>query len=68
MKHVNLLLLINRSHMEQQKNEVLPDTLDLMALNSITGADKKRLAAEEGNWWQIPEIMSLTHEPSGESL
>src|SRR5215813_10684564 len=31
-----LLLLINRSHMEQQKNEVLPGTLNLMVLKTLS--------------------------------
>src|SRR5262249_47760742 len=33
---LKLLLLINRSHMEQQKNEVLPGTLTLMVLKTIS--------------------------------
>jgi len=67
-EEVKLLLPINMSHMEKQKNEVLPVALKLMALNSITGAGRKRLAAEEcGRWW-ISEIMFRTLEPSGGSL
>src|SRR5262245_9148739 len=31
-----LLLLINRRHMEQQKNEVLPGTLNLMVLKTLS--------------------------------
>jgi len=31
-----LLLLINRSYMEQQKNEVLPGTLNLMVLKTLS--------------------------------
>jgi len=31
-----LLLIINRRHMEQQKNEVLPGTLNLMALKTLS--------------------------------
>src|SRR6266542_2597423 len=33
MDWLRLLLQINRSHMEQQKNELLPGTLNLMVLN-----------------------------------
>ena len=54
--------------MEQQKNEVLPGTLNLMALNSITVADRKRLVAEDGRRLRISEIMSRTLESSGGSL
>jgi hypothetical protein len=67
-KPVKLLLLINRSNMERQKNGVLPGALKLMALNSITGAGRKRLAAEECGRWRISEIMFRTLEPSGGSL
>src|SRR5262249_24548379 len=35
-KRVKLLLLINRRHMEQQKNEVLPGTLNLMVLKTLS--------------------------------
>jgi len=35
-KQLKLLLLINRSHMEQQKNEVLPGTLNLMVLKTLS--------------------------------
>src|SRR5215510_6777652 len=31
-----LMLLINRSHMEQQKNEILPGTLNLMVLKTLS--------------------------------
>jgi hypothetical protein len=48
-----------------RKNEVLPATLNLMALNSTAGADRKRLAAEDWNWRRISKIMSRTLEPSG---
>jgi hypothetical protein len=65
---VKLLLSINRSHMGQQKDEVLPGALNLMALNSITGAGRRRLVAEEGSWLQMPEIMPRTLESSGGSL
>jgi hypothetical protein len=67
-EQVKLLLLINRRCMERQKNGVLPGALNLMALALITGADKKRLAAEEGAWRRISEIMTRTLEPSGGSL
>ena len=30
------MLLINRRHMEQQKNEVLPGTLNLMVLKTLS--------------------------------
>src|SRR5262245_4325173 len=33
---LRLLLLINRSNMEQQKNEVLPGTLNLMVLKTLS--------------------------------
>ncbi|HEX5083139.1 MAG TPA: hypothetical protein VFY40_13920 [Blastocatellia bacterium] len=54
--------------MERHKNEVLPGRLNLMALNSITGAGMKQHAAEEDNWLQISEIMSRTLEPFRGSL
>jgi len=54
--------------MEQPKNEVLPGTLNLMALDPITGAGRKQLAAEVSNWLKISEIISRTLESSGGSL
>jgi hypothetical protein len=63
-KRVKLLLLINRRHTKQPKNEVLPGTLTLMALNSITGAAREQFAAEEGNWRQVSEITSRDFVPS----
>jgi transcriptional regulator len=35
-KRLKLLLLINRRHMEKQKNEVLPGTLNLMVLKTLS--------------------------------
>jgi len=67
-EEVKLLLPINMSHMEKQKNEVLPGALNLMALSSISGAGRRLLEAEEGGWLQIPEIMPRTLESSGGSL
>jgi hypothetical protein len=46
---VKLLLPLNRSHMEQQKKEVPPGALNLMAGASIIGAGRKQLAAEGGS-------------------
>ena len=54
--------------MKQNKNEVPPGTLILRTLNLITGAYRKQLAAVEGKWRQISEIMSRTIDPSGGSL
>ena len=36
MTWLRLLLLINRRHMEQRKNEVLPGTLNLMVLKTLS--------------------------------
>jgi len=36
MDWLRLLLQINRSHMEQQKNELLPGTLNLMVLKTLS--------------------------------
>jgi hypothetical protein len=54
--------------MEQPKNEVLPYTLNPAAGASITGAVRKRIAAEEGSLRRISEIMTRTPEPLGGSL
>jgi hypothetical protein len=46
--------------MRQLKNKDLPGPLNLMALDSIAGADGKRLAVEAGAWRRISEIMTRT--------
>jgi hypothetical protein len=49
--------------MKQPKNEVLPSTLNLMALNSITGAAREQFAAEEGTGGRYQKLRLETSPP-----
>jgi hypothetical protein len=65
--------------MEQNKNQALPGTLNLMILKTLESADRFQLnqgtmysalalVAKEDNWRQISEILTRFLEASGGSL